>query len=601
MGLFKRKGPDQQGQRYPAKSVLAAAIPLSGPGAVRVGKQFKAGTHDWQNEVWYFYDVVGEFRAAVTWVANAVSKADLFAAETDPETGLPTGPTEDARAQAAALAVLGGPSQRAQLLQTLAVHWQVPGESFIIIRSGATRGRQQAPDEWLVLSGSKVVYKGSSWEYVDPQTLAKVVLEPRDRLIRVWSPHPNDPVLSDSAARPALPTLREIEKSSQHIAATLDSRLGTAGILPIPSEMNFPHGEDQSMAQAFTDFFLDVVSANIKTPGTAEARVPVVVEMPGEMIPAFSEGFMDLATAFDSQVVEDRKDALQRLAATLDMPNETAEGSTGGMNHWGAWQVEESTYKIYIQPLLERIGDALTNQWFHEALRLMGEPNPERFTLAWNTDSIVSRPDRTAELKELWDDVLISDDYRRAQAGIPDEAVPSDDERVRRTLLSLVSVAPTLLADPAIAEALELGIEVAPAAAGVATADVTAEVEPGQEQNALPSAQESGEPPEGLVAAAEFAVFDALSRAGKRLLTREHRGQFGHVKAEELYLSIPHERASSELLEGSFAFIDPVADAYGLGRPELERALRSYASYCLGTREPYDRALLRSTLKQAMR
>lgn len=596
MGILSRRKADAAQPR----TVMAAAVPLAGPNAIAVSRALKPGTEDWQKEAWYHYDACGEFRSAVTWIANAVSKADVYAAETDPETGTVTGPTEDTRAMAAAATVLGGFTKRGQLLKVLAVQWQVPGESFIIVRPA----RAGQPDEWLAVSGTKVTFKGGGWQYQDPMTLMQVTLRPgTDRLIRVWSPHPNDGAKADSAARPALPILREIERSSMNIMSKLDSRLAGNGILPIPSELEFPRPDGVSLGQAFSDYLLETMEASLRDPGSAAAQVPILAVMPAELIQAWKDSHLDLATEFDGTVVELRTNALTRLAATLDMPNETAEGSTGGMNHWGAWQVEETTYKIFIEPLLEMIGDAITHEWFWDVLRAMGEERPERFVLAWETSGIVSRPDRQSELKALWDDVLISDEYRRVEAGIPDDAVPTEEEKRRRELLSMVAIAPTLLADPRIGQEL-FGFAIAPAAVSVDPG--AAEVEAGGTAPALPSStsepaqRPDDEVPEGLVAAAEFAVYDALARAGKRLLTREHRGQFGHVKAEELYLSIPHERQASDLLEGSFAFIDGVADAYGMGRGRLEKALRTYTIYCLATRETYDRALLTSTLRAAL-
>lgn len=598
-GGLRRKGREQATPR----AVLAASLPLTGPNAVAISKALKPGTQDWQKQAWYHYDACGEFRSAVTWIANAVSKADLFAAETDPETGTVTGPTEDARAIAAAATVLGGLTRRAQLLQTLAVHWQVPGESYIVVRPRPARAGVEQPDEWLTVSGTRVTSKGGTWQYQDPMTMLQVTLTAQDRLIRIWSPHPDDGSKADSAARPALPILREIEKSSQNIASKLDSRLIGNGILPVPQELDFPLREGMTLGESFADYLLESMEANLSNPGNAAAQTPIIAVMPMEMIQAWRDSHMDLSTEFDSAVPDLRKDALARLWSTLDMPNETAEGSTGGMNHWGAWKVEEDTYKIYIEPLLDRLGDAITHEWYWDTLRAMGESNPERFVLAWETSSIVSRPDRTGELKDLWDDVLISDDYRRAEMGIPDDAVPDEEERVRRTLDKYVSIAPTLLANPSVAEALNLGIEIAPATVDVdpSAAEVPAGEEAPTGDRALPApaAQppaDGEDVPEGLVAAAEFAVFDALSRAGKRLLTREHRGQFGQVKAEELYLSIPYTWGQvPKLLEGSFSWIDAVADAHH--RPGLDRVLWDHVEAILKTRLPYSRDSLRKALR----
>lgn len=589
MGILSRR----KGEATP-RSVQAAAVPLAGPNAVAVSRALKPGNEDWQKEAWYHYDACGEFRSAVTWIANAVSKADIYAAETDPETGTIAGPTEDARAMAAAATVLGGFTKRGQILKTLAVQWQVPGESFIIVRPRDTVRGVPQPDEWLAISGTKVTFKGGGWQYQDPFTLMQVTLRPgTDRLIRVWSPHPNDGAKADSAARPALPILREIEKASQHIAGRLDSRLGMNGVYWIPQELDFPRAEGQKLGEAFSEYLLATMEASLSNPGTAAAHVPVVAVVPGEQIAAARHD--DLATAFDAAVGELRTTALARLAATLDMPNETAEGSTGGMNHWGAWQVEETTYKIFIEPLLDMIGDAITHEWFWDVLRAMGESNPERFVLAWETSGIVSRPDRTAELQQLWDANLISNDYLLSEMGIPDEAIPSEEEHRVRLIEQLLKISPALLSEGL---GSELGIEVSAPEPPAVEAEAGGTPALTSATPSEPDQRPDDDVPEGLVAAAEFAVYDALSRAGKRLLTREHRGQFGHVKAEELYLSIPYVWGQvPKLMEGSFAFIDGVADAYGLDREALQARLTYHLESILKTKLPYSRDSLRRVLR----
>jgi len=585
MGLLSRRKTDNT---QTPRSVMAAAMPLSGPGVKAMTNARKKTSEAWQKDAWYFYDVVGELRGPVTWIANAVSKADVFAAELDPDTGKVTGPTENDRAQAAAAMVLGGASKRAQLQSTIAIQWQVPGESYVVIRPTGV-GK---PDEWLVLSGSKVKPKGERWEYTDPITMMPVELTPRDRLIRIWSPHPDDQGRADSSVRPALVPLREIEKASQNISARLDSRLAGNGLLFVPQEVDFPQGDSATVAQALMDFLYEAMEASLQNPGQASAQVPIVVTAPGEFISQIQH--LDIATAMDAVVTELRQDALSRLAASLDMPKPVAEGTQAESNHWTAWQVSEDTYQIFIEPLLDRIGDALTEYWFRPALVAMGVTDPERYILAWDTSSIVQRPGETEDLNWLYDNALISDDYRRAASGIPDDAIPSVGEKRRRELLDMVKVAPTLLADPRIGTEL-FDFEVLPEAAGapVETEGAPA-IEAAPNERTEPDTQ--GDVPDGLVAHAELLVFDALSRAGGRLLTRQYRGQFASTPKHELYLSIPVDDVP-RLLEGSFAWVDQAAETYDRTPERLHTVLSRYTSALLTTQRPYDRRALRDNLR----
>ena len=600
MGLLdKLRGTEKA---PPPKTVVAAAVPMNGPGvrSVNRGRMYKT-TELWQNEAWYYYDAIGEVRGPITWIANAVSQADIHATELDPETGKPTGPTDNPVAVAAAALVLGGAAQRSGLLRLISLCWQVPGEAWIIVRP--TRAKE--PDKWLVLSGNKVTAKGESWQYTDPFTAETVVLTPQDRLLRVWQPHPNDQAKADSAMRPALPVCRECEKASQSIAATLDSRIGMNGAWLVPEEADLPRGDHETAGAALMDLMLTMMETSLQNPGQAAGRVPLVVTMPGEVIG--NAVFQDFATAFDAAVVELRDNALSRLASALDMPKDVAEGTQGESNHWSAWQVEESTYKIFIEPLLKAVGDAITEHWFRPALIAMGmDPGQAAgYEIGWDTTAIVARPDDRETLESLYEKILISDEYMLTENGVTTDAMPSKEERTRRLLEKWVSGAPTLLADPNITQGMDLGLEISPVAAGV-DAEVGAggelvTPEPEPAPNALPGATpdtRGEEPvPEGLVAAAELIVYDALSRAGGRLLTNQNRGQFKSTPRHELHTVIPLPHGTFELMEGSFQFTDPVAEAFAVRPSRLKVALENYVAGLLLERRPHNRERLREALR----
>lgn len=598
MGLLdKLRGTDS---KAPPRAVVAAAMPMNGPGVTRINRGRNHTTQEqWQTEAWYYFDAIGELRAPLVWIANAVSQADLHATTIDKDTGKPTGPSEDARSQAVAAQAFGGPQQRAGILRTIALCWQVAGEAWLIIRPDKRPGK---PDTWLVLSGQKVEAKGQSWQYTDPYTLERVTLTVRDRLIRIWCPHPNDQSKADSAVRPALPILREIEKATQNIASRLDSRLAMNGVWLVPEEVDYPRGEFETSGLALMDLLLTTAETSLRNPGQASAAVPIVLTVPGEQIQ--NSVHLDFATEFDAGVVELRDNGRERLASALDMPKQVASGEQGEGNHWSDWQVEESTYKIFIEPLLKAIGDPVSVEWMTPALVAMGmaPDQAEREEIGWDTTAIVARPDDTENLRDLHDRLLISDEYMLAESGIPEDAKPGEDEYTKRYLEKVIlSGAPaSLLADPNVAAAIGLKIEVSPVAAGVdAEVGAGGELEAPEPEpvnvRALPSPGDSADAPapvpEGLVAAAELIVYDALSRAGGRLLTNQNRGQFKTTPRHELHTAAPLTDTPERLLEGSFQFTDRVADAYRIDRETLTADLHEYCYTRLKMGKPHDRAL----------
>lgn len=580
-------------------------MPLEGP-AGKQAWQARSADAGWQKQAWYYYDAVGELRFAFNWLANAVSRATLFGAETDPETGLITGPTDDPRAQAAAMAILGGSDDRPELQSTLALQWQVAGETFVVVlpQSGAK------PDRWMVLSSNAMRERGGSWSFKDPLTGVWTKLRPgQDKIIRIWSPHPDEPTHADSAMRACLPILQEVEKSSQNIIARLDSRLAGNGILFLPQELDFPTADGEPAdAQSFTALLMEAAEAAIRDPGTAAAQVPIMAQIPAELMAAMANAHIDLSTAMDGTITELRENALTRVGRTLDMPREIALGQIAEANHWSAWQVEETTYKIHVEPFLLKLGMALTAQYYRPALVAMGmtPEQAETFVLSWDITEVVSRPDDSENLKDLWDKRLISDDYLRSRMGIPDDAIPAEDEVQLRRLEDAVQVAPTLAADAQVASKL-FGFELAPAAAGVSDASAVSapgleasDTAPAAPSNALPAQPTTPpEPDEGLVAAAELVVFDALSRAGGRLLTRQYRGQFASTPKHELHTVIPvggveHRR---KLMEGSFQFSANVARANDLDPALFFLRLNDYVDYLLLTGHPHDQDELRAHLR----
>ena len=614
MAIFRRQKDgaltvDQPDTDLPLRTVTAAAMPMAGPG-VRIAdraRRFSANS-DWQKQGWYFYDVIGELRAPLVWIANAVSQADLHATELDPATGKPTGPSQNPTAIQAAAQVLGGAAKRATLLRVLALCWQVPGEAWVVVRPQPNRLGQKQPDEWIVLPPSQVRAKGSGdaamWHYRDPKVGTDVPLAANSRLFRIWSPHPADFIQADSAVRPALPVCREIEKSTQTIAGQLDSRLATAGVWLVADELDLPKGEHETTALAFMDELLSVAETGIQQPGTPAGVVPVAFNAPAEMIAAGSAlAFVDSSTAFVGGIDDLRDKALARLANTLDMPHDVAAGTQGESNHWSAWQVEESTYKIFIEPLLRALGDALTEQWYRPALVAMGmtPQQAERFEIGWDTTNIVARPDDRETLESLYEKILISDEYMLAENGIPEDAMPDEAQRERRLLEKWVTSSPAILSEPGVAETLGMPELAAAQASALEEAPEPVVEEP----RALPATQgEEPEPegvPDGLTAAAELLVFDALSRAGGRLLTRENRGQFASTPKHELHTVIGTGPEDSVLLEGSFQFVDPVAEAFGLDAWDLKDTLSRHVIGTIDSAHPHNRDTLRARLAELWR
>lgn len=599
MGLFSKRDKDEQPKAPQGRALVASAMPLSGPEGKQAW-QASSGDASWQTQAWYYYDTIGELRFAFNWLANAISRASLYAAETDPETGRTTGPTDDMRAQAAAQAVLGGADDRPQLQSTMALQWQVSGETYVVILSQpAGQDGKPVPDRWLCLSRRAMRERAGAWSYKDPLTGVWAKLdESTSKVMRVWSPHPDEQTHADSAMRACLPILNEVEKTSQNIVARLDSRLASNGLYLIPQEVDFSSAEsEQSSSESFRQMLMDAMTASMTNPGTALAQAPIVADVPGEWLEAMANAHVDFATAMDAAITELRKDAVQRVGATLDMPREMAMGELAQANHWSGWLIEESTYKIHVEPFLLKFGMALTKTWYRPALAAMGEPNPGRFVLAWDITEVVARPDDKEDTKYLLENNLVSRDWVRGKFGVPDDAIPSEEEARLNLATVLATQAPTVLENESIARVLGFEPTVQPTAVIGAAPDAEQPTGP----RALPGTR-SSEPDAALVAAAELVALDALGRAGGRLLTPAYRGQFKDVDRWALHtvIPLPTGPARDQLLDGSFQHVPLLARGFDVDTSVLRTVITAYVLDRITSRTAHDRTELREFLRDAL-
>ncbi len=549
MAVF-RKAPAEA--RRPNLTASAAQYTFGG---AQTWQTMPEGDRRWQAEAWYQYDINGELRYATGWKGNACSQALLYAADVDPFTGKPTGPTDNKIVQTVTDSILGGPVRRPQHIRTIAVNLDVVGEVYIVVAAG-TGGDA---DEWLVVSSTEFSKQGKTVQYSDPKTGTERTLSGNDMLIRIWMPHPRMQLNADSAVRALLPTLREIEKTSQNIAARLDSRLAGAGVLVVPSDLDFPEGDDDPAEPGgMMGLLVKSMRASMQDPGSAASQVPIVVEAPSDMTDAFNH--ISFETPLSKEVIELRREAIARLAAGLDLPREVVEGM-GASNHWSAWQVEEATYKTHLLPLLDLISDALTVAFLGPALDALHVPDPGQYMLAFDGTALIGQPDPLAEALELFDRGIISDGAVRTITSTPEEYAPQGEERLRALAERLVAQAPTLFLDPEVRRRLGFTEDVpAVAAPQGLTAPAT-----------LPAADTSGAPARtaaGGFEAASLAVTYALERAGNKLVNAKPlKDRFAHVPRHEMHVHHkPEPERYEDLLAGAWRHVEMLAVAYDLDR-----------------------------------
>lgn len=632
MRLRRPRGAEVEPATQPRSSLVASAarIKMDGLG----WRTYKFGDDTWQTEAWRLYDIVGELRFVANWIGSACSRVRIYVAQVD-DNGRVQKEVTTKKIAGLADTLFGGPPAKAEALRMMGINLTIAGDCFVVGRSTD----DPESDEWYIVSTSELKRWGSNIVQLNPDGSFGERLNPeKDLVIRVWTPHPRRNLWPDSPTHAALPMLWEIERLTRYVFAQIDSRLVSAGLMPIPKELSFPDEDPElSGAESLTKRLMETGAAGLKGEGTAAGVVPTFVEMPLEAL-----GKIDLiqfTSELSKQALELRAEALRRFALAMDIEPSILSGA-GEANHWGAWQIMEGQINVHITPLMVRICDALTTAYLQPALKAMKEDS-ERYVFWYDTSPLTVRPERLKDTLELYDKNLVSKEAVLLAGNYKISDAPSEEESAMLFVRELMLRDPNLFQIPAVREVAGIGPEILPAD------KVFAPQQPGggmggagpppppppptgiQPTNGGPMPLESvaqnnpaGPPPapNGIAASAaapppvavptpmntvvvaNATVLRALERAGKRLLDRHSRDRWPDVPPYELHtrIRVGGDEHAARLLDGAWdhlgvltAALDPTLDT-----ANLQATLHSYCMTLLVKEQPHHVNLLGQYLKQ---
>lgn len=588
-GRRKKDEPTSVPEQVAPNAVIASAARRGGSGSAAGRALSKNRQTAWWDSAFNFYDLVGEYRFAVTWVGNILSRAHLYIAkERDDGTGYD--PVEDPRIVEQLDVLASGAGGQSEMLQRLGIILTVTGEAYVLGWTG-----DDGTEQWIVASPSEVTATRSG---KNPDGSARWVWKLHDETLgedvavaRVMRPHPHDSRKSDSPSRAALPILSEIYGLTQHVASQIDSRLAGAGVFLIPSETRFPPAEDGTPGGPgdLLDQLQEAMEEAIADRSSASARVPIIVSAPGEHLDKVQ--YLTFWTGLDENAIALRTEAIRRLALSMDMPPEVLTG-VGDVNHWQAWSIDESAIKVHAMPPLQLIVSSLTVNYLQprlEGVLGMDAQQASRYAILADTSQMRTRPNRSREALELYDRRLISVEATLREVGFDiDDAMTL--EGLQRALL--VNVASGSTTPFQVAAALEaLGVDL-PAP----------EPEPEETQEARPSPTLREHPDQGppeepeMLALAEPLVARALERAGNRMRNR-NRGH-SDVPARQRYMhEIPASGDIPGLLEGAWDQVAEHCDGRGIDPVLMTQTLDSYCRVLLAEGKPHDRGMLASYIR----
>jgi hypothetical protein len=575
-------------------ALVASAVNMPPITRNAVGK-----TQQWQGDAWNYYDRIGELRFVSNWVGNVMSRARLVVAkDIDGVLVVQTdGPAVEALAS-----YFGGWQGQSQMLQQTGVHLTIPGEMYHVVINET---------EWHCLAHDKV--KGSGKQlHADLGDGARTLIGTKDMAIRVWTPHPKEPLYADSPVRSNLGTLAEIATLNAHVQAQLESRLAGAGILMLPSEMTFPPPKEADPASTQADQFMAVLAEAMMTPikdrDSASAIVPIVVTAPGEFLAAARH--LTFWSELDNKTIEMRDNAVKRLALGLDTPPEVLLGMADS-NHWNAWLVDEAAVKSHLEPRLAVVAHAVTTAYLRPALKGIVSDAEDYYVVA-DTSEIRLRPNRSKEAVELYDRGELGSIAVLRETGFKPEDAMKPEER-REWLLRKIAVGSTSPEQTQAALRIlgaDLGIpNLGSDNAGMVESRRSLDDRPiqgppdrerSEKNRGLPSRQPDAAAATAraaTLAAADVLVYRALERTGNRLCDAKARAAgLGEVPAQWRYMHV--DAVPDNVLEGAWGFAGEVLaetqDVVQTAR--ICAALDGYVRFIMGDKRKHHRDLLEATL-----
>jgi hypothetical protein len=631
------------------RSIVAAAQVMTSSNAQVRSALGKVA--DWQVKGWEYFDAIGEFRNGCEWLSNGLSRVNLVAARTpqssgdnpspiqlpdpdDPNDDTPPATAVEERTVELLEALAGGAIGQGQLFAAMAIQLTVAGIGWFVAEPDPNDPTSDEFATYDVLSVEELRNKqgGQPGEYqVQVSDSQWRDLAADALVVKVWQRHPRHRWEADAPTRAVLSTLREIDLLTQHVHASAVSRLAGAGLLVLPLETEFPGSQriptppiegavepepdpdaEVEPAPSGADLFVDTLVQTMTVPiadrGSAAAVVPLVIQVPGEYVDKVK--WLTFSTGFDQRIIALRDNAVKRLALGLDMPPEILTGMAD-VNHWNAWQIEESAITLHIAPLAEVMCDALTRGYLVTALRSEGfSVDDINSVMFWyDVTDLTVRPDRSAQATEAYDRIELSGEAYVRELGLSPDDRPDDDEKRRRWLEKAALGAPT----NAPMFFVELGYLDPSRVPTESPSD--AEGDPNPQE---PVVDQERTPPEGppdadeqqaaanraaIVAACDGVVYRALERAGAKLRSAIGRGVNGgsaSVSGDVTRLHLDYDPTVYAdldfLLADAFDRVPEIAARFDVPGDLLTEQLRSYCRALLAAQQEHsyerlDRAL----------
>ena len=533
---------------------------------------------------WDMFDTVPEVGAFADWVSNAMSGAVLFAGVRGPDGEiLPADP--GSRAAQLVASIAGGPEGQGVMLGDAGTQLCVAGDLWVVIIPDS-KSDDMSNDRWVVLSTEEVtVQRGKLKAVIDGEEIEIPEFDPDVKqspdtpvYFRVWKPSPRRHHQATSPVIRALVILEELRLLNAAVAAIAKSRITGRGVLLVPAGTRFPTQPGQDGAEdSLLDTFIEVASTAIREPDSAAATVPIVLEVPGDLISGVK--WLQFSSEFDSMALQLRDEAIRRFATGADVPAEILLG-LGDTNHWGAWAITAEALRLGAEPRLALMCQALTTQWLQPILEAEGDPQAGEFLVWYDTSGLRSSSNKGASALEAFDKGLISARAARRELGFTEADAPGagpDDAEAQPTATTEGGTLPVneTQAPPNTGTPTDAALAASQAVLDSFTAGTDA----------------------ALAEAVDGLVWSALVVAGRKLTLTPVVPRPARAAARELAANgtvhVVHALRTDDdvydfnLLDGAWVRVPVIAARYGVPVLGLTLALDEYVTALLVSGEPH--------------
>lgn len=534
----------------------------------------------WQKECYEFYRTMGVARFSANYIGTALSRATISV----------TGKREISQH---ALNQLFG-ARKAENLKMIGIHTTIAGEYYVVGRAPVDWEVEQDPglegvqEIWEILSVQEISRLGNGWQIDYGHGDPAIVLTETDAVIRIWTPDPERKKFASSPFQALLPTMREIKKATDRIAAMYASRLTGNGLLMLPQGIDLPTVPGQSKTDSKADGVVRLLVEMAKATGddpSPESQLPGVLLIPDELVGKSEH--LTFFSDFDAETVNNRDRAYRLFALGMELPPEKilgvsgqADGQERGSNHWNVWAVDEDTIKMHVEPILDVTLSILSSHF----LRVITEDPTDEFT--YDLKNLHLRPDRSKEAVILYNLGLLTPERMLEENGFDPKTDLPTGEQYKAWLVRKVAVGS---ATPEQMQAAweHIGLQLDVKGQIISNADEVPEQSEPRETPQPPSLEDVNQRPAepeqheradaASLLAAEGLVLRALERAGNKVLRKEggRQGPPAGIDPVDAHCHYHVNGEGPALLDGGFRYADRVLGA------EVDETVEHLKGYCL--------------------